>query len=334
MNLESVQRIPILPSLLESLWRLGVAVKNARFARRVLGGEGPRRLPRPVVSVGNIVVGGTGKTPLVEALARTWLRRGGRPGILSRGYRGGPHGNDELRVLERRLPGVPHFQDPNRYRAGEALLAAHGDVDLFILDDGFQHRALHRDLDLVLIDATQPLGNGHCLPRGLLREPWQALERADALILTRAQEASPHKLVILKTFLAERFPGLPLIPVRARYDGLRDPHGVPQEVGERPWAAFAGIGNPTAFFRSLRRLGASVVATRTFPDHHGYREDDLAELRRWAHAEGAHGLICTEKDGVKLEELATFRDREPPILQLRMEYELHRENPLDLLPSR
>lgn len=321
---------------LEPVYLLGTRIKSGLDAVQVRRGRWPLRLPKPVISVGNIVAGGTGKTPMVEALAREWLRRGGRPAILSRGYRAGPEGNDEYRVLKRRLPGVPHVQDRRRARGGARVLAEHPDVDLFLLDDGFTHRQLHRDLDLVLIDATSPFDNGHLIPRGRLREPWRALARADAFVLTRAEEASPHKLVILRAFLSERFPSTPLLSVASRFEGVRHADGRHGDLevrdGER-WGAFAGIGNPTGFYRSLRRLGVDVVATKSFVDHHHYGPRDLESIASWAREERLDALVCTEKDGVKLEELSGFAELEPPVRQLRFVFDLGSRTPFDLFPA-
>ena len=315
----------------EGCYRLLVALDVRRAERRRARGDGPRRLPRPVVSVGNIVAGGSGKTPVVEAFAREWLRRGGRPAILSRGYRAGPHGNDEYQLLCRRLPGIPHVQDPDRFRGGERVLREHPGVDLFLLDDGFQHRALHRDLDVVILDATRPLGYGHLLPRGYRREPWSALRRADHILLTRLDGVSSQKLEILRTFLREQFPRIPVSDVEMISEGLRAADGEVRNDGFPTCVAFAGIGNPRAFFTGLRRQGYEVVDTRSFPDHHSFDEDDLHDLKSWAAERGASALVCTEKDGVKLERLPDFARGSPPIYQLRVHARIADPHPLHLL---
>ncbi len=329
----SIIASPLL-ALPELLYRLALRADEARARRRVARGVWPLYLPRPVLSVGNIVAGGTGKTPLVEALAREWLRRGGRPGILSRGYRGGRSGNDEYLLLRRRLPGVPHEQDPDRHRAGVRLLGTNPEVDLVILDDGFQHRALHRDVDLVVLDATSPFGGGHLLPRGRLREPWQGLRRAHHVILTRTEGASPHMLAILRTFLREQLDAVPVSEAKLVVEGIAGPAGALVDAGIHPrCAAFAGIGNPQAFFALLRRLGVPLVAERAFRDHHDYGAEDLEEIRLFGREHGADAVICTEKDGVKLERLHGFRSEGAPILELRIHFELEGADPLVRLPS-
>ncbi|MGE3166652.1 MAG: tetraacyldisaccharide 4'-kinase [Planctomycetota bacterium] len=316
---------------LEAGYRLGLRLDDCRRRRHVAAGVWPQRLPCRVISIGNLVVGGVGKTPLVEAIAREWLRRGGRPAILSRGYRGGAGGNDEYRLLVRRLAEVPHRQHPDRYRAGLELLRERPDIDLILLDDGFQHRRLHRDLDLVALDLTRPFGYGHCLPRGLLREPWQALGRADAFILTRGEDCSPIKRAIVETFLRERFPRTPRIAARLRFEGLRGPSGASGDMApSRRWAAFAGIGNPDAFFRSLPLWGIQPVAARSYPDHHGFTAADLEHLVTWARSQRADALVCTEKDGVKLEALPGFAELALPCYQVQIGFDLGQPHPLDL----
>lgn len=267
------------------------------------------RVSAPVVSVGNLSAGGTGKTPFVACLARRFELRGLRVGILSRGYgaeRGdGARLNDEARWFRAVLPAAERVQDPDRVRGAEELVAR--GVDVILLDDGFQHRRLARDLDLVLVDATRPWGlpapapGGPsvraCLPRGLLREPPSALARADLLVLTRADQLEPAALAVLRSELEGLAPGRPLCLGVHRAVGLLGPDGT------EPLAALAGrtvdlvsaLGNPEAFQRSVEGLGARVAQHRAFPDHHRYGPGDLAGL-----GQGERWLVTTEKDAVKL----------------------------------
>lgn len=264
------------------------------------------RVDVPVVSVGNLVAGGTGKTPMVVWLVERLARRGLRPGILSRGYRGAEGGkNDEGRMLARLAPGVPHVQRPDRVAGAQELERAH--VEVVVLDDGFQHRRLVRDLDLVLVDATRPWGLAAAadrepvralLPRGLLREPPRALARADAVVITRADGVAPRALARLEAELARLAPGRPIL--RAVHapkclwnaaDGAR--LGLDLLRGAEV-DLVSGIGNPAAFEATARALGARVVEHRAFPDHHDYAPADLAGL-------GERRLVTTAKDAVKLE---------------------------------
>ena len=256
------------------------------------------RVGVPVVSVGNLTAGGTGKTPMVAWLVERLAGLGLAPGVLSRGYRAvAGEANDEGQLLARLLPGVPHVQDPDRV-AGAAELERAG-VDVIVLDDGFQHRRLVRDLDLVLVDATCPFGPGAArralLPRGLLREPPGALARADALIVMRCDLVPAEELAALERELAALAPRRPI--ARARHAPLRLWRaGEPSDAGALRGLAVdlvSGIGNPAAFEATVRALGAQVVEHRAFPDHHAYRPGDLEGL-------GARPIVTTAKDGVKL----------------------------------
>lgn len=264
----------------------------------------------PVVSVGNLTAGGTGKTPFVAALARRLGARGRRIGILSRGYGAARDAagreNDEARWYRAHLPEVELVQDPDRVRGAEELMER--GVDLILLDDGFQHRRLARDLDLVLVDATRPWGlpppSGGgapvqaCLPRGLLREPPGALARADALVITRSDQIEPRALDALRAELERVAPGRALLCGVHRPARLRAPDGRGlglAELSGREVDAVSAIGNPEAFERTLARLGARVQQHRAFPDHHLYSGADLEGL-----GAGGRWLVTTEKDAVKL----------------------------------
>ncbi len=256
-----------------------------------------------MISIGNIAVGGTGKTPITEALARHWISRGGAPGIVSRGYRRGTDGNDEYKMLKKRLPEVPHFQDRCRYRAGTLLLEQHPETDLILIDDGFQHRKLFRDLDLVLLDGADPLGGGRCLPLGRLREPWQNLDRADHLILTRLERCDERQLRESTSFLQQWFPGTPRWQARTEVEAIRAIDGGPGPSDPAPVHAFCGIGDPDSFCSTLESLNWQLVGHTAFGDHHRYTRGDLENLNSMARAQGASFLICTAKDAVKIETL-------------------------------
>jgi tetraacyldisaccharide 4'-kinase len=293
---------------LAGLYRAGLAAGNLRFA---LPG-GVRRAAVPVVSVGNLTVGGTGKTPMVAYLARLAVSLGRRPVILSRGYgaqAGGP--NEEALELERLCPGVPHVQNSDRRRALEAWAAANP-CDLAILDDGFQHRRLARDLNIVLVDATAPFGYGHVLPRGLLREPPSALRRADMAVITRAELVETPALADLRQQLAGLLaPGTPVLVAKNCPTRLALANGTSHDLAwlrGREVAAACGIGNPAAFAATLRAAGATVRLFRAFPDHYAYTAEDLAQLLKAAEAVGAKRLVTTGKDFVKWRPLLGHSD--------------------------
>jgi tetraacyldisaccharide 4'-kinase len=293
-----------------ALYGLAVRLRGALYDRGWLPLE---RVEAPVVCVGNLTAGGTGKTPMVAWVVGELAHRGLRPGIVSRGYgaRSESGASDEAQLLAEALPGVEHQLDPDRARGARALLER--GCDVVVLDDGFQHRRLARDLDLVLVDATRPwglpapAGGGDpvraLLPRGLLREPPAALSRAHAVVLTRADQAAPQALERLRSELERLAPGLPLAVAEHRPRALRPLGGGPPEdvaglAGQR-LELVSGIGNPEAFERSVRDLGAEVVAHRRFGDHHAYSAGDLAGLG----ADGAR-VLTTTKDAVKLASLA------------------------------
>lgn len=266
---------------------LAVRLRNRLYDR---GWKTVRRAAVPVVSVGNLSVGGTGKTPCVEYVARFYRQLDVRVAILSRGYGARAGRNDEAMVLEENLPDVPHYQDPDRAAAaGRAV--EESESELLVLDDAFQHRRLHRDLDVVLIDATRPAHRDYLLPRGTLREPTGGLKRAGAIVLTRCDQADAGDL---REWLARRFPDKPVATTEHRPVDVEDLRG-------RPVGAFCGIGNPAAFRRTLESVGAAVAAFRTFADHHPYTAADVDDLRVWAAKLPADAVVATtQKDWVKL----------------------------------
>jgi tetraacyldisaccharide 4'-kinase len=265
------------------------------------------RIDVPVVCVGNLTTGGTGKTPMCAWVALELSRRGLRPGLLSRGYKAGADGrNDEARLLERLSPGVPHVQDAHRIRGAHALVDR--GCGAIVLDDGFQHRRLHRDLDLVLVDATRPWGlpapiaGGTeiraLLPRGFLREPPSSLARADGIVLTRVSQADPLGLESLEREIERLAPGVGRIQADHRPSRLIDERGREhplESLSGRDVDLASGIGNPESFERTVVALGARVREHRAFPDHHAYAAGDLDGL-----GQNGRPLVVTAKDAVKL----------------------------------
>jgi tetraacyldisaccharide 4'-kinase len=278
---------------------LAVALRNARYDR---GGIAVRHAAVPVVSVGNLTLGGTGKTPMVEWAARWYRERGVRVAILSRGYGQDDGVNDEGRVLEENLPDVPHLQGADRARLAEVAVAEL-EAELLVLDDGFQHRRLARDLDVVLLDALEPFGLGRLFPRGLLREPVRSLRRAGVVVLSRADLVDPAERAAIRAE-AERRAG-PLRWVEARHAplDLSDAEGRAEPLeplAGRSVAAFCGIGNPEGFRRTLLPLCRTLAGFRTWPDHHVYSAADVAEITAWVRGLGADLVLTTQKDLVKL----------------------------------
>lgn len=278
----------------------GMELRNRLYER---GWKRSERASVAVVSIGNLTLGGTGKTPCVEYVARFYREQGLRVAILSRGYGSQTGRNDEAFVLEENLPDVPHLQGADRVSLARVAVEEL-ESELLILDDGFQHRRLQRDLDLVLVDATNPWGPGYLFPRGLLREPVRSLSRAAVILLTRCDQAEESRCVQIEATIAKHAPNVPVVRTMHRPMVLRNSE---QETARletlkaRPVAAFCGLGNPQAFRQSLVGLGANILDFRTFADHHAYTRTDVEELRGWAERQADGCLIMTtQKDLVKL----------------------------------
>ncbi len=257
-----------------------------------------RRLDGVVISVGNLTTGGTGKTPMVLLIAQHLLAEDKSVGILSRGYRGGSDASgstsDEVRLLRARLSDrVPFGVGADRFAQGSEL--AKRGVDWFVLDDGFQHLSLARDVDILLIDATNPFGGGQLLPSGRLREPRSALARADIIVITRSDHAAAVEAVIRHDSDAPIFYAAPHLESVRHFRG-EYPGEEYTECHSRKLFAFSGIGNPAVFPVDLREWGLDPVGYKIFPDHHRYTTQDVAAIAAEARAAGADSLICTEKD--------------------------------------
>jgi tetraacyldisaccharide 4'-kinase len=272
----------------------------------------PQQLEGIVISVGNLTTGGTGKTPMVLWIAERLLHEGKKVGILTRGYRGEKTASasrnksqtaatnaaistsDEVRLLQARLSDRVQFGvGANRYEQGREL--AKLGVNWFVLDDGFQHLQLARDVDIVLIDATNPFSGGRLLPAGHLREPRSALARADIIVITRGIHAPAIESAIRRDSAAPIFYARPkLDAIHSITDGQLAGAVAPDALPKL--FAFCGIGNPAAFLSDLRSWGLNIVGQKFFPDHHRYTDHDDHQILQLANEAGAAGLICTEKD--------------------------------------
>ena len=309
-----------------TLARLGLSAASGPYAAAVWlrnrlydrGWKQVHRAAVPVVSVGNITLGGTGKTPCVEYLARFYRQRDVRVAILSRGYKGTWGRNDEAMVLEENLPDVPHLQGADRV-ALAATAVEELEAELLILDDGFQHRRLGRDLDVVLLDATNPWGHGRHFPRGLLRESPRELRRGGVVMLTRCDQVPDEDVRALEEKARKLAPGAPVVatehaPVEwVQHDAPSQPINA---LHRRPVVAFCGLGNPDAFRRTLRDLACEPRDFRAFPDHHAYTRVDVESLRDWARGQPPDAAVATtQKDLVKLR---TARIGERELLALRI----------------
>ena len=289
--------------LLSGLYGTAVAARNLAFD---VGLRRAHRADVPVVSVGNLTTGGTGKTPVVAWIANWLVEQNKTPVILSRGYRALPESvNDEKLVLDQLCPGVAHLQDPDRVASAEVAVVEH-EAGVLVLDDGFQHRRLHRDLDVVLIDALNPFGYDALLPRGLLRESVGALRRADLVLLTRADQCSDDVRAGIRESVVTIAPDVPCLGVSFRPRRYADSAGETLSLEALAGAhavAFCGIGNPEAFEQTLTDSGLLVRRLVPFGDHHHYDADDLARLAEIVESlEGITAVVTTQKDLVKLSE--------------------------------
>lgn len=282
-------------------YRAAVGWRNRRFDR---GHATVHRADVPVLSVGNLTLGGTGKTPMVEWLARWFRDRDVRVAIVSRGY-GAEVGqrNDEALELEQKLPDVPHLQNPNRVAAVQTAVDQL-DARLIVLDDGFQHRRLWRDLDIVMIDALEPFGYGHVFPRGTLREPISALSRADLIALSRSDMVEPSRREEIRREVERHAPNAAWIEVAHQPRALiscGETETPLDSLAGRRVAAFCGIGNPQGFRHTLQSCGYQVVDLYELPDHHNYRREDVESLTAWVEQlDDVAAVVCTHKDLVKL----------------------------------
>ncbi len=294
-----------------SLLRLGLRLAEGPYAvavrwrnRRYDTGKAEiRRVSVPVVSIGNLTLGGTGKTPMVEWVARWYRQQSVRVAVISRGY-GGEAGaaNDEALELAQKLPDVPHLQSPDRVAAAESAIRE-VNCQVIVLDDAFQHRRIARNADIVLLDALEPFGHCHVFPRGTLREPKEGLRRADVVVLSRADmlEASGRQAIRRDV---RRY-----APQAVWVEAIHSPRGLVAADGrQQPLealrgdavAAFCGLGNPAGFHHTVRSCGYRVAATREFADHYRYRRDDVVSLTQWAERLDVSAVLCSQKDLVKL----------------------------------
>lgn len=347
------QQNPFLPpflrpaaALLKHLYAAIVTLRNALYTRGIFQ---TRRLPCTVISVGNIVVGGTGKTPAVIAIAKQLQADGVRVAILLRGYKRqsrekitivtdgeqrfctAAESGDEADMMARLLPGIPIIVGRHRYAAGQ-LAINRFKSEVLLLDDGFQHRQLHRDEDIVTVDATRPFGTGQLLPAGTLREPITALRRADIILLTRTDSIGRRDISVPKSptietgrallqeeglhadiweELGKLVPNTPVLesvhrPTHLyRLSDAGDSERLPLKwLSGKRLLAVCGIGNPNAFVATLNHYTPETVELLAFPDHHAYTEADCQRIQRKMTQTGAACIVTTQKDEQKLARFA------------------------------
>lgn len=280
-------------------YRFAVWYRNRKFDS---GSTKIESVAAKVVSIGNITTGGTGKTPMVVWVCEYLQRQNTNVAIVSRGYGSKDDApNDEAMELSARLPNVPHIQNPDRVAAAKKCIEEHSS-EAIVIDDGFQHRKLARDVDIVLVDASNPFGYGFLIPRGLLREPVAALSRADMVVVTRCDRVKVEELDSLRKRIVEET-SAPIAFARTKASALIQANGTELSIEDAAtgnWFAFSAIGNPAAFEASLFEIGFKVADTMRFRDHHHFSESDLMRVAAAAKQCGADRIVCTHKDLVKV----------------------------------
>ncbi len=311
---------------------IGVSLRNSAFDR---GMRKVNKLPHPVISVGNLTAGGTGKTPHVLWVVRQLQSMNLHPAVLLRGYvprhaqKTDDQGSDETLMLQQTLgPGVPVQANPDRVQGATHALARDAQVNVFVLDDGFQHRRVHREVDLLLIDATSPFGLGRLLPAGYLREPVRGLRRAHAIIITRSDMLPADKLGLLEKRLRQL--GAPDVIAHSvnHWSGLLDSAGQTHDLNrlrETKLAAVCGIGNPSQFKAMLARHFTQVVGQYELEDHQHYTPALVQQIVDHAVNNGAQALVLTEKDWVKWQPVTVNMNLSLPVYRLKLEVNIIRD---------
>lgn len=272
--------------------------RNRRYDRCP---DAAQRVGLPVISVGNLTVGGTGKTPMVIDLVTRLVGRGERPAILTRGYKGQVEREaDEVQEL-RAATGVPVIVNPDRI-SGAALARREHDVSVLVLDDGFQHRRIARDFDVVLIDALRPWGGGHVLPAGRLREPLSSLRRADWVVVTRANQAGVDVVEAIRKRVQSLHPDVPIaeVGVVAERIFVRGTVYSVEMLREARVLPVVGLANPRTFTDLVSKLAGVTLPTREYGDHHDYTTSEAAAIASVAKQQAADQVVTTRKDWVKL----------------------------------
>ena len=280
-------------------YRLAVALRNGAYDLRLAR---TCSADVPVISVGNITTGGTGKTPLVVWLCKLLGEKSLKCAVLTRGYKSAKGlVSDEPAILARACPGAKVLVNADRVAAtGRAVNEFAAQV--LVMDDGFQHRRLGRDLDIVAIDATRPFGYDRLLPAGLLREPKKAIRRADAVVITHYDQSTATDIELLEKQIRRIKPDIVIAKAIHRHRCARGMGNMVydlDELSQKRIFAFCGIGNPEAFLNRLKEHGMNVVGSRVYNDHHHYTESDFAEIRQQALSLGAEMILTTEMDWVK-----------------------------------
>ncbi|MGM0436893.1 MAG: tetraacyldisaccharide 4'-kinase [Bacillota bacterium] len=339
--------VKIILTILEAVYLVIIKIRDIFYK---IGIFKSKKLDTKTISVGNITTGGTGKTPVVEKLASELSAKDKKVGILSRGYHSEgdtplvisdgqeiltelSKAGDELYMMASHLSGIPIVKGKDRHKAGE-LAISEFDLDMLIVDDSFQHLQLDRDLDIVVIDALNPFGYDHLLPRGILREPLSSLKRSDIVIVSRTDQVNESKLEDIKNTIYSHNSEADIFtsnhcPVKLKSlasNNENDGKNISDLKGKKV-LALSGIGNPDSFVKSLEELDIKVVETAIYPDHYDYDQDDVMDIMMKAQLNGVDFIITTEKDSVKFNEeiLNNFSKMDTDLYSLGIELKFNNE---------
>jgi tetraacyldisaccharide 4'-kinase len=280
-------------------YRIATALRNMLYDKSILKSA---KVPAAVISIGNITTGGTGKTPLVAWLCNYFTDRNIKTAVLTRGYKiKDSVFADEPAMLAKAAEETKIIVNPDRTAGAEKAINEYN-AGLLVIDDGFQHRKLARDVDIVAIDATEPFGYEKLLPAGLLREPVSSLRRADAVVITRSNQNSQGKISEIKNRISKINPDIVFAaavhePICVKL--IKDKEMPLNELAGRKIYAFCGIGNPDAFFQTLTQLALNIVGTRVYNDHHRYTDGNIAAIYEDARYKHAELVLTTHKDWIK-----------------------------------
>lgn len=298
-------------SVFSLLYRCLIRCRNRFYDRELLSSA---TVDVPVICVGNITTGGTGKTPLVIWLCNFLREKGCQCAILTRGYKTEPgQMSDEPALLAKACGNTPVIVNSDRVAGAKKAIQEHH-AQILIMDDGFQHRRLRRDMDILAVDATCPFGYGKMLPAGLLREPLTSLNRAQAAIITRADQANAAQISAIVQTLQRYAPETVIAQTTHKHTHATGSNGATFDLETlrcKKIFAFCGIGNPEAFFESLTQSGLTVVGQRAFDDHHAYTKAGIESVAAEARQSGADVVLCTDKDWSKCESFLS--DKNTPV---------------------
>jgi tetraacyldisaccharide 4'-kinase len=309
-------------SIAEPVYSGAMSARNSLYTSGIFRS---RKLPGPTVSVGNLTTGGTGKTPVVRWLAEQFIAKHMRPAVLMRGYRSeetGGGGGDEAQMLAQSLGDrASVIANPDRVAGARAAMQEAKKPDVFLLDDAFQHRRVRREFDLVLVNAAEPFGFGHVLPRGLLRESMHGLVRANAVVVTRANTVTGDALQQVTTALRYWNNYIPIYIADHVHASLlpREGEKLPIEVlREKKFFAFSGVASPASLKKQFESYGTTFAGLRAFSDHHAYTAADLEQVAAEATAAGAEMVVTTEKDWVKVQ-ASPLPPNMPPVVRTELQ---------------